>query len=127
MGVAEDSRSDLAGGSTSQLALGLPGQKKRTSSGSVRRWPILRTRSSSERPDMRSDEGNLVLFIRDRQALAALGTAAGEHPAPVLGRHPLTKPMTVGAAAAGGLISSFHDSIYGDVIIICTFVGEPAK
>ena len=109
--VALYSSSDFAHGSTSKLALGLPGQKKRTSSGSVRRWPNLRTRSSSERPDRRSEDRNLVSFIRDSQALATFGATTGQDPTTILGGHPLAEPMTVGAAAAGGLVSSFHCSI----------------
>ena len=90
---------DFAHGSTSELALGLPGQKKRTSSGSVRRWPILRTRSSSERPDRRSEGRNLVSLIRDSQAFATFGATACEHCAAILGCHPLTETMTVLATA----------------------------
>ena len=110
--VADGRVADFAHGSTSDLALGLPGQKKRTSSGSVRRWPILRTRSSSDRPDRRSEGRNLVSFIRNRQTLATFGATTGKHPTAILGGHPLAEPMTVGAAAAGGLVSSFtHGSL----------------
>ena len=91
--------SDLAHGSTSELALELPGQKKRTSSGSVRRWPILRTRSSSERPDRRSEDGNLVSLIRDSQAFATFGATTSKHCAAVLRGHPLAETMTVLTAA----------------------------
>ncbi len=99
MAVALRRISDFAHGSTSELALGLPGQKKRTSSGSVRRWPILRTRSSSERPDRRSEDRNLVSLIRDCQAFATFGATTCKHRASILGCHPLTETMTVLATA----------------------------
>ena len=108
MVVAHDRRSDFAGGSTSDLALGLPGQKKRTSSGSVRRWPNLRTRSSSERPDRRSEDRNLVSLIRDSQAFASFGATAGKHRAAVFRGHPFAESVTVAAAALRRLVSSFH-------------------
>lgn len=126
--IAHDSRADLTSGRTAELALELTGQKKRTSSGIVRRWPILRTRSSSERPDRRSDDRNLVSLIRDGQALAALGTAAGQHLAAVLGGHPRPEAVAIRTAAARWLISSLHGwgypSIFSKSLAI---VGEPEK
>lgn len=118
MAVAHDGRTYLTQRGAGQLALGLAGQKKRTSSGSVRRWPNLRTRSSSERPDRRSEGRNLVSFIRDRQALAALSATTGKHPASVLGGHPLAKTVAIAAAAARWLVSSLHGSNYPFISIL---------
>ena len=126
--VAQNGRADTAHGRTAQLALELTGQKKRTSSGSVRRWPNLRTRSSSERPDRRSDDRNLVSFIRDGQALAALGTPASQHLAAILGGHPLAEAVAIRPAPARWLVSSLHGWGYPS---ICSkslaIVGEPEK
>lgn len=118
MVVADHRSADFAHGSTAQFSAGLPGQKKRTSSGSVRRWPNLRTCSSSERPDRRSEDGNLASFIRDSQAFAALGATASEYSPAVFCGHTLAESMTILAAALRWLVSSFHGSDFGICVIL---------
>ena len=49
--------------------------------------------------------------IADRQAPAALGTAAGQGRTTVLVGHALTETVLVDALAVAGIIRSFHDVI----------------
>ncbi len=93
--IALDSRTHLTRRSAGEFPIRLSGQKKRTNSGSVRRRPSVRTRSSSERPERRSDRRNLVSLIRDCQPLAAFGSATREHRAAILRGHALAESVTI--------------------------------
>jgi len=77
----------------------------------------------SRRRFRRADRGNRPLTllaglgIADGQILTALGAAARQDAASVLGRHPGAESVLVGALATTGLIRSLHGSMIWEISI----------
>jgi hypothetical protein len=74
------------------------------------RWNSPRRRTRCALPNACDAMARLhALRRRDGEALAALGAAALEHQAAILGGHPRQKTVSLPAAAAVGLESALHD------------------